>query len=70
MMHDDIMHDGIWCIDTLPFQYTTQKKKKYQNSIEYFLLGKKNDFTNNYPVFTHMHTFSLLGRMPLTSRRY
>jgi hypothetical protein len=27
-MHDDIMHDGIWCIDILPFQYTQKKKKK------------------------------------------
>jgi hypothetical protein len=35
--------------------------------MEYLLLSK-NDFTNNYPVFTYMHIFSLLGRMPLTSK--
>jgi hypothetical protein len=41
----------------------------HQYSLKNLLLGK-NDFTNNYLVFTHMHTFSLLGRMPLTSKRY
>jgi hypothetical protein len=46
---------------------TQQNNFFYQYSLKYLLLGK-NDFTNNYPVFTHMHTFSLLGRMPLTSK--
>ncbi len=32
-MHDDIMHDGIWCINTLPFRYTTIFKKNYQYSL-------------------------------------
>jgi hypothetical protein len=42
-------------------------KAKYQYSLEFLFLGE-NDFTNNYPVFTQMHTFSLLGKMPLTSK--
>jgi len=40
-MHDDIMHDGIWCIDTLSFQYTTKFIKKNQYFLKYLLLGKK-----------------------------
>jgi hypothetical protein len=61
------MHDGIWYIDTLPFQYTT-KQKNLPIFFGIFIVRLKNDFTNNYHVFTHMHTFSLLGRMPLLQK--
>jgi len=45
-------------------------KTIYQYSLEYLFLGEKNDFINNHLIFTHMHTFSLLGMMPLTSQGY
>ncbi len=62
-MHDDTMHVEIWCINTLPLWYTTKQK-----NLPIFITKWKNDFINNYPVFTHMHTFSLLGRMPLLQK--
>jgi hypothetical protein len=59
MMHDDIMHEGIY--DALIHYHFDTKHSKTKNyhcityNIYYYI---KNDFTNNYIVFPHMHTFS------------
>jgi hypothetical protein len=36
MMHDDMMHDEIWCIDTLSFWYITKQNKNYHYYLQYF----------------------------------
>jgi hypothetical protein len=51
--------------------FDTQQSKFFLSVLPgIFTARLKNDFINNYPVFTHMDIFSLLGRMPLTSKRY
>jgi hypothetical protein len=43
---------------------TQQSKNNLPILPRIFITRLKNDFTNNYPIFTQMHTFSVLGRMP------